>query len=285
MIWIVYPNELYHHGIKGQKWGVKNGPPYPLEKSQRPTKRNTQGMSELLWDAAFLATSVAITVAPIAIDSMVRKHKAKKEREAVEKNSNDKRFLNEREDEEIDPETGLYLTKKKMTEEENMERINPSFNTKYEAFKVNCTACTVAMELRERGFDVHAGTDGDELVARGGTSVDDRKKWYTKENNPYDNFSMYTTASKKNVQNFKDAITKQKKSRGEILLNWEGGGGHSIFYKVNNGKLTLYDAQANKKYTGEELDELIDKTYQVGFVRLDNATMRIQFLKENNYIC
>lgn len=23
-------NDLYHHGIKGQKWGVKNGPPYPL---------------------------------------------------------------------------------------------------------------------------------------------------------------------------------------------------------------------------------------------------------------
>ena len=22
--------ELYHHGIKGQKWGVQNGPPYPL---------------------------------------------------------------------------------------------------------------------------------------------------------------------------------------------------------------------------------------------------------------
>ena len=22
--------ELYHHGIKGQKWGVRNGPPYPL---------------------------------------------------------------------------------------------------------------------------------------------------------------------------------------------------------------------------------------------------------------
>lgn len=26
-------NTLAHHGIKGQKWGVRNGPPYPLEKS------------------------------------------------------------------------------------------------------------------------------------------------------------------------------------------------------------------------------------------------------------
>lgn len=25
--------ELYHHGIKGQQWGVRNGPPYPLNVS------------------------------------------------------------------------------------------------------------------------------------------------------------------------------------------------------------------------------------------------------------
>ena len=25
-----WKEELYHHGIDGQKWGVRNGPPYPL---------------------------------------------------------------------------------------------------------------------------------------------------------------------------------------------------------------------------------------------------------------
>ena len=26
---------LYHHGIKGQRWGKRNGPPYPLDAEDR----------------------------------------------------------------------------------------------------------------------------------------------------------------------------------------------------------------------------------------------------------
>lgn len=31
-------NVMAHHGIKGQKWGVRNGPPYPLDKSSESDK-------------------------------------------------------------------------------------------------------------------------------------------------------------------------------------------------------------------------------------------------------
>ena len=27
---VAYPNELWHYGVKGMKWGVRRGPPYPL---------------------------------------------------------------------------------------------------------------------------------------------------------------------------------------------------------------------------------------------------------------
>ncbi len=46
--------DLYHHGIKGQKWGVKHGPPYPLKqetsqqvrKQATPAKRKTVSSNE-----------------------------------------------------------------------------------------------------------------------------------------------------------------------------------------------------------------------------------------------
>lgn len=32
-------SELYHHGIKGQEWGVQNGPPYPLNSGSSSSKK------------------------------------------------------------------------------------------------------------------------------------------------------------------------------------------------------------------------------------------------------
>lgn len=47
-------NSLEHHGIKGQKWGVRNGPPYPIDKSKRNTLTNAEGKVIIKTDHASL---------------------------------------------------------------------------------------------------------------------------------------------------------------------------------------------------------------------------------------
>lgn len=39
-------NELYHHGILGQRWGKKNGPPYPLDEKKHSTKEKKEAIKK-----------------------------------------------------------------------------------------------------------------------------------------------------------------------------------------------------------------------------------------------
>lgn len=43
-----YSGYLMHHGIQGQKWGVRNGPPYPLDASQKSSaeKKERSGLTD-----------------------------------------------------------------------------------------------------------------------------------------------------------------------------------------------------------------------------------------------
>ena len=48
-----YRNELMHHGILGQKWGKKNGPPYPLDVSDHSTSEKKAGWRKSLKEKRF----------------------------------------------------------------------------------------------------------------------------------------------------------------------------------------------------------------------------------------
>lgn len=57
----LYKNYLIHHGVKGQKWGIKNGPPYPLD--AKGQLRNVLSLNEELnkWDYAVIIDGKKIT--------------------------------------------------------------------------------------------------------------------------------------------------------------------------------------------------------------------------------
>lgn len=48
MLYVVYPDELYHHGIRGQKWHKRNGPPYPLDESDHSASEKKAGWKKSL---------------------------------------------------------------------------------------------------------------------------------------------------------------------------------------------------------------------------------------------
>lgn len=245
------------------------------------------------------AVAVLTTVVAVARLSTLHDYaKMKSERKKAEKkleemledaaeNSNLKAWENEREGEKLDPESGLYIkAKKNATDAEDMERINSNVNSDNDLFKVNCTACTVAMELRQRGFDTHAGTDGKEMGSIGGSTHITRQNWY-KDGAEYvkRTAKSWCDGGDDGKQKILDMAAQTPNSRGEITVGWEWGGGHSMYYKSDKkGRLTIFDTQVNKTYSGKELDELFSNVTGMNMVRLDDLEYDYDELRRQKII-
>lgn len=217
---------LEHHGIKGQKWGVKNGPPYPLkdnahttsEKKLSTVRDNKVGAGEeLVVELAVYATIVAAAV--LAAKAADKRRTKQFDEEYYE----GREIKSLAECPRIDPAS--------MSMDEHMKEINPDYP---EPGSVqNCMFCTTAMAMRMKGYDVTA-----EHCPDGWSANNLAKTW---------NNMRVDTPKCRNTSDIEKYIRQQGDGAyGNFIVHWAGGGGHSMFYQVDNGEVKIYDTQSNK---------------------------------------
>lgn len=177
------------------------------------------------------------------------------------------------------PLPDLPLKTKATTLDEDMAAVNPMYNTNNIAhYNENCGACTIAYDLRRRGYDV-AAVDEDMYHRSGGTLNDllncydnakliDQSYIARKYNISKDSLSGHPTKELVSCME-KEMLSEGEGARGNFLTVWSLGGGHSISWEVENGEIVYRDCQTNEKV---ELDKWLGLSDEFYYFRTDNLT-------------
>ena len=128
-----------------------------------------------------------------------------------------------------------------------------------QAYDMNCMNCTTAYELRRRGYDVEAGA-----WRASNTQYASLENWYEGV--------KIKTVEKPN--NLIKAIKNDNPpgSRGNLMVQWNNGGGHSMAYEVDSkGKVHILDPQTNSVVDEDKLPDLISSAH---YARTDNLKLK-----------
>ena len=192
---------------------------------------------------------------------------------------------------------------------EDMDMVNPNYDPDSYEYSMNCSYCTLTYEMRRRGYDVEARPAN----PKDPITIDDIAEYYegekivsyTEKYDPiteaeamlaYTDFDAYVESRLKDyAPRASEILTKELLShgegaRGEIDVYWISGGGHSMAWEVENGKVVIRDNQTNTIYrsTFEEaehhafdlgsekeailtISDLLEYTYDFYYMRTDNV--------------
>lgn len=196
---------------------------------------------------------------------------------AVAKHKTDSYMKGREEKSTLDPETGLYMKKEGAYDDKaDLAAVNPGFMNMNSNSKNNCVLCTTTYDMRKRGYDVSAQLDSE------GYNWADIKKWYPDakvEHTSRRNEQGMGISQKEYLQRTIDNLQKQPDgARGNFFMLFTGGGGHSIAYEIQNGKVIFKDGQTNTVYTKPE--KILSMTIANSYARLDNCAPNLDLIKK-----
>lgn len=146
----------------------------------------------------------------------------------------------------------------------------------YLPYAMNCPNCTLALDLRERGYDVKA-IDNTE-----GATVLDIVTWYEGASTKDIEWYFSETSSPK------DAIKYMEKqgdnASGHLFISWANGDGHDVYYKVEKGTAVIYDAQVHARIEASNYFRMYENDItDCGVFRTDNKEPSIMAIYQVDY--
>ena len=306
-----YRSYLIHHGIKGQKWGVRNADWYPIEawkyhlsrtsdtsigssksKSDQSPKASSKQKDHAKSDkgplVAYLANlglDAAMLLSMNPAGAVYLTMDLARGGQAIASSVKTKKVEKIRAKSRVDKKTGFHVKSEEMTKKQDMSMVNPSFANFDRNTKSNCMLCTTAYDMRRRGYEVSANKAStgyqmeDALSWYNGakleTSVPTQKKYGVKTTLK-SSFGMNRGVTNKVTE---DLLKQGEGARGNLMMIWDRfGSGHSVVYEVENGKVVLRDCQTNRVYKNP--NSLLGQSLAASYIRLDNHEPNYKKIKE-----
>ena len=274
---------LMHHGIKGQKWGVRryqneDGTYTEEGKARRRVDSGKAGV-----DPELIAYTAIIAYEAATLANAVRK--SKKAKAFVDSGKNKKRIERDKTVPAGTRDNVIPNGYKKLTSKHDSysdviknKQVNPETGI---GSNLNCLSCSMAVELRRRGIDATA-TKGIQYL-NGGRPI-------------YEIGSIFKdpcprSPGRKKVMSRSDLETWAKKNypkgaRGTIAVFFQFGGGHAMSWDIDkSGKFTIYDGQSGKIVDKNWASEKFLTGWQNSYMtRLDNLEINTDSGPNNKLI-
>ena len=277
-------NELYHHGILGQKWGKRNGPPYPLKEGQKSSvekKADKQhfrlsdrqkrlvkiGAAAALTGLALYGT-YKISSSGVLDKSLFYGKVGNWDGLFTDDGPHGKFGLRgvSQKARDLSQEYGFNLRNAPSTVYEDVKSSNPGY-TPVGPLRYNCSHSTIAYVMRRMGLDVKAlPMNQDEID--GGISPFEFKRYF--KGCKYTEVSSATKESI--IETVKSIANNENGACGVLHLP-----GHATAWEYIDGEVKLVDPQRGLDTLNDLLSKMPNDPRPL-VARLDNIPVNPRYI-------